>query len=234
MNFDHLKALVAATKSSEHLYEEQAAAIKFTTMFGDQLIAMAEAGQEIASCLELNKTRSGANPYIIPPKVVDLAKSLEDYDKLLKGEKHQYKSEHDLIEVKPKIVVRRWMNIIQYANGIKVSGYPSEEIASLSLVYETQPGRVLAEAVPFKWTEGGLTGTWDINGRYDQHRDKSEHDLIEVKPKVVIERWFNVVQNPDYGLYIEQYSTKDAAIAARQVHGDTIITKAIPFVWREP
>ena len=131
-------------------------------------------------------------------------------------------------------VVRRWMNIIQYANGIKVSGYPSEEIASLSLVYETQPGRVLAEAVPFKWTEGGLTDTWDINGRYDKHRDKSDHDLIEVKPKVVIERWFNVVQNPDYGLYIEQYSTKDAAIAARQVHGDTIITKAIPFVWREP
>jgi len=153
MNFDHLKALVSAAKSSEHLYEEQAAAIEFTTMFGDQLIAMAEAGQEIASCLELNKTRSGANPYIIPSKVVDLAKSLEDYDKLLKGEKHQY---------------------------------------------------------------------------------KSEHDLIEVKPKIVIERWFNVVQSPDYGLYIEQYSTKDAAIAARQVHGDTIITKAIPFVWREP
>ena len=53
-------------------------------------------------------------------------------------------------------------------------------------------------------------------------------------PKIVIERWFNVVQSPDYGLYIEQYSTKDAAIAARQVHGDTILTKAIPFVWREP
>ena len=50
--------------------------------------------------------------------------------------------------------------------------------------------------------------------------------------KIIIERWFNVVQSPDYGLYIEQYSTKDAAIAARQVHGDTIITKAIPFVWR--
>ena len=77
-----------------------------------------------------------------------------------------------------------------------------------------------------------LTDTWDINGRYDKHQDKSEQDLIEVKPKIVIERWFNVVQSPDYGLYIEQYSTKDAAIAARQVHGDTIITKAIPFVWR--
>jgi hypothetical protein len=82
--------------------------------------------------------------------------------------------------------------------------------------------------------DNGLTDTWDINGRYDKRRDESEYDLIEVKPKIVIERWFNVVQSPDYGLYIEQYSTKDAAIAARQVHGDTIITKAIPFVWREP
>jgi hypothetical protein len=45
MNIDHLKALVSAAKSSEHLYEEQAAAIKFTTTFGDQLIAMAEVGQ---------------------------------------------------------------------------------------------------------------------------------------------------------------------------------------------
>ena len=63
---------------------------------------------------------------------------------------------------------------------------------------------------------------------YDDALNKKE------EPKIVIERWFNVVQSPDYGLYIEQYSTKDAAIAARQVHGDTIITKAIPFVWREP
>ena len=217
-----------------HSYRDEADYAWVELQYIPKIVALLKAGQEIASCLEFNKTRSGANPYIIPSKVVDLAKSLEDYDKLLKGEKHQYTSEHDLIEVEPKIVVRRWMNIIQHANGIKVSGYPSEEIASLSLSYETQPGRVLAEAVPFKWTEGGLTDTWDINGRYDKHRDKSEHDLIEVKPKVVIERWFNVVQNPDYGLYIEQYSTKDAAIAARQVHGDTIITKAIPFVWREP
>ena len=70
-------------------------------------------------------------------------------------------------------------------------------------------------------------------GCWSKHEEE-EHDLIEVKPKIIIERWFNVVQSPDYGLYIEQYSTKDAAIAARQVHGDTIITKAIPFVWREP
>ena len=48
MNIDHLKALVAAAKSSEHLYEEQAAAMEFTLAYGEQLLALVEAAQLLA------------------------------------------------------------------------------------------------------------------------------------------------------------------------------------------
>jgi len=48
MNIDHLKALVAAAKSSEHLYEEQAAAMEFTLAYGEQLLAVVEAAQLLA------------------------------------------------------------------------------------------------------------------------------------------------------------------------------------------
>jgi len=43
MNLNYLKALVASAKSSEHLYEEQSAAMEFTRAFGEQLIAVVEA-----------------------------------------------------------------------------------------------------------------------------------------------------------------------------------------------
>ena len=42
MDINHLKALVAAAKSSEHLYEEQTAAMVFATLYGEQLIAVVE------------------------------------------------------------------------------------------------------------------------------------------------------------------------------------------------
>jgi hypothetical protein len=87
-----------------------------------------------------------------------------------------------------------------------------------------------AVAATYAATYTAATAAWGAftaaDAAYDAALNKKEG------PKIIIERWFNVVQSPDYGLYIEQYSTKDAAIAARQVHGDTIITKAIPFVWR--
>ena len=46
--------------------------------------------------------------------------------------------------------------------------------------------------------------------------DAAYDDALNKKkgPKIVIERWFNVIQSPDYDLYIEQYSTKNAAYAA--------------------
>ena len=50
MNIDHLKALVAAAKSSEHLYEEQAAAMEFTLAYGEQLLALVEAAQQHLDC----------------------------------------------------------------------------------------------------------------------------------------------------------------------------------------
>ena len=45
MNIDHLKSLVTAAKSSEHLYEEQTAAMVFATVYGERLIDVVEAGQ---------------------------------------------------------------------------------------------------------------------------------------------------------------------------------------------
>jgi len=48
MDINHLKSLVAAAKSSEHLYEEQAAAMEFTLAYGEQLIAVVEAAQLLA------------------------------------------------------------------------------------------------------------------------------------------------------------------------------------------
>jgi len=96
-------------------------------------------------------------------------------------------------------------------------------LAAFDAAYEASEGAYAA---------GDAEAAYDV---YEDACDAYEAALNKKEgPKIVIERWFNVVQSPDYGLYIEQYSTKDAAIAARQVHGDTIITKAIPFVWREP
>lgn len=48
MDINHLKSLVAAAKSSEHLYEEQAAAMEFTLAYGEQLLAVVEAAQLLA------------------------------------------------------------------------------------------------------------------------------------------------------------------------------------------
>ena len=48
MDINHLKSLVAAAKSSEHLYEEQAAAMEFTLAYGEQLLALVEAAQLLA------------------------------------------------------------------------------------------------------------------------------------------------------------------------------------------
>ena len=48
MDINHLKSLVTAAKSSEHLYEEQAAAMEFTLAYGEQLLALVEAAQLLA------------------------------------------------------------------------------------------------------------------------------------------------------------------------------------------
>ena len=45
MNINKLKSLVAAAKESEHLYEQQAAAMEFTLTYGERIIALVEAGQ---------------------------------------------------------------------------------------------------------------------------------------------------------------------------------------------
>lgn len=62
----------------------------------------------------------------------------------------------DLIEVKPRVVVERWINIVEFKTGTKVCIYPTAEVASLALTYEMQPGRILAEAVPFRWEGEGV------------------------------------------------------------------------------
>ena len=43
MGITHLKSLVTAAKSSDHMYEQQTAAMVFATVYGEQLIAAVEA-----------------------------------------------------------------------------------------------------------------------------------------------------------------------------------------------
>ena len=54
---------------------------------------------------------------------------------------------------KPKIVVERWINIVHYETGIAVYIYENIESAHYAPLYYTQPGRILAEAVPFRWED---------------------------------------------------------------------------------
>jgi S-adenosylmethionine:tRNA-ribosyltransferase-isomerase (queuine synthetase) len=44
---EHLKDLVSAADKSDHLYEEQAAALEFTRDYGAKLIAVVEAGRRL-------------------------------------------------------------------------------------------------------------------------------------------------------------------------------------------
>jgi len=59
---------------------------------------------------------------------------------------------HDLIEVKPKAVVKKWLNIIQRPDkSIRLYQFDTEESALMMLPnpYVT----VLVRAVPFEWSE---------------------------------------------------------------------------------
>ena len=51
MDINHLKSLVAAAKSSDHMYEQQTAAMVFATVYGEQLIAALIAAQGMRESL---------------------------------------------------------------------------------------------------------------------------------------------------------------------------------------
>ena len=53
MDINHLKSLVAAAKSSDHMYEQQTAAIVLATRYGEQLIAALIAAQAMRESLDI-------------------------------------------------------------------------------------------------------------------------------------------------------------------------------------
>jgi hypothetical protein len=59
----------------------------------------------------------------------------------------------DLLEVKPKIVVERWVNILQYPGEAPIFDPLKSESSALKEAYGGLV-TVLARAVPFKWEEG--------------------------------------------------------------------------------
>jgi len=60
--------------------------------------------------------------------------------------------QYDLVEVKPKIVVEQWINVIQYNDGRTATDAFNREIDAQSQDY---PVKVLARAVPFRWEGEG-------------------------------------------------------------------------------
>ena len=66
MDINHLKSLVTAAKGSEHLYEEQTAAMVFATVYGERLIAALIAAQAMRESLDIARyaNRRGDRTYL--------------------------------------------------------------------------------------------------------------------------------------------------------------------------
>ena len=60
-----------------------------------------------------------------------------------------------------------------------------------------------------------------------------ELTLIEVKPKLVVERWINIFMGPDNYPFISLWSTEAEAIRGSNVKQWKVLARAIPFRWVE-
>jgi len=75
--------------------------------------------------------------------------------------------------------------------------------------------------------------SWMSGGSYYDTIDEHGYDLIEVKPKVIVERWFNInINRSGKPQIIEYYSESDARLGEPSIHEMRIAT-AIPFKWTE-
>jgi len=59
-------------------------------------------------------------------------------------------------------------------------------------------------------------------------------DLIEVKPKIVVEKWVNVIKSSRGNIQIDTHSSQINALAETYHSSVQVLARAVPFVWREP
>lgn len=115
----------------------------------------------------------------------------------------------------------------------------------MKLTYSTRDGR----SVRLLCTDGndsdypvigiisGLHSTysWFADGNFDPNNpDKHPYDLIEVKPKIVVERWFNIFKPTSGDPFVALWPTEAEAIRGSNVTKWKVLARAVPFVWREP
>jgi hypothetical protein len=80
-------------------------------------------------------------------------------------------------------------------------------------------------------TEGGAE-FWTREGKYLPTDGSSPYDLVEVKPKIVVERWINITQfegNPT--ISVEMFSSQEEALITRYLSRRKVLARAIPFRW---
>lgn len=112
----------------------------------------------------------------------------------------------------------------------------------MKLTYSTRDGkpvRLLCTdgPIPGAPVYGIMTGErmvrmWGLDGRYASIIDTS-YDLIEVAPKMVVNRWANIYTFHGAGVQVDWYSTEYEAEAERYRYDITVLARAVPFVWVE-
>lgn len=70
------------------------------------------------------------------------------------------------------------------------------------------------------WTS---SGSWSFNDPI--------FDLIEVKPKIRVERWINIVKYDDGEINLYDYDTMQSAKEIDKYTSGTILAHALHFVW---
>ena len=84
-----------------------------------------------------------------------------------------------------------------------------------------------------EWTSAGAS-EWTSAGKLTNSEDTGNYDLIEVVPKIVVERWINVIKNANSGfIYTTTHTSKFEAEILKYV-SEVCIARAIHFKWVEP
>ena len=75
---------------------------------------------------------------------------------------------------------------------------------------------------------------WTNTGNYNTDGLFTVLDLIEVKPKIVVERWVNIFQYKNYNLprpHIDWFNNFQGALDAYYNPDITVLARAVPFKW---
>jgi len=82
-------------------------------------------------------------------------------------------------------------------------------------------GIISGETIPTRWSEHGIAAFPCC-------------DLLEVKPKIVVERWVNIFQYKNYsssGPHIDWFDDSQSAFAEHYNPNITVLARAVPFKW---